>query len=98
MSSWMTGVFILLVALGFAGAGVIYSRGRVGSLESYIAARGTIGVSATAATLVASGMGAWIHFSPAEAATRGGLPSLATLWARRLLCSPLFLWASVSGG
>ena len=76
MSSWTAGAFILLVALGFAGAGVVYARGRVGSLESYITARGTIGVPATAATLVASGMGAWILFSPAEAATRGGLPSI----------------------
>ena len=76
MSSWTAGAFILLVALGFAGARVVYARGRVGSLESYITARDTIGVPASAATLVASGMGAWILFSPPEGATRGGLPSI----------------------
>ena len=45
-------------------------------LRAGVAARGTIGVPTTAATLVASGMGSWILFSPAEAATRGGLPSI----------------------
>jgi len=76
MSSWSIGVFLLITAVVFAGIGVVYARGRVGSLEDYITARGSIGVLAAAVTLVASGMGAWILFSPAEAATRGGLPTV----------------------
>jgi solute:Na+ symporter, SSS family len=35
-----------------------------------------VGTSATAATLVASGVGAWFLFSPAEAATWSGLPAI----------------------
>jgi sodium/pantothenate symporter len=69
-------VFLLFAALGFAGAGVVYSRRAVGSLEDYITSRNSVGTVATAMTLVASGMGAWILFSPAEAATWGGLPAI----------------------
>lgn len=76
MSGWVVVVVLLLAALGFAGAGIVYSRGIVGGLEDYITARSSVGTPATAATLVASGMGAWILFSPAEAATQGGLPAI----------------------
>jgi Na+/proline symporter len=76
MSSWIVVAFLLFAGLGFAVVGVVYSRGVITSLEDYITARGSVGTSATAATLVASGMGAWILFSPAEAATWGGLPAI----------------------
>ena len=76
MDSWSAGIFLFFVAAAFAGAGIVYSRGRVDTLEDYIAARGTVSAMATAATLVASGMGAWILFGPAEAATWGGLPTI----------------------
>ncbi|MGI8910858.1 MAG: sodium:solute symporter family transporter [Rubrobacteraceae bacterium] len=76
MSSWVMVLLVSLVALGFAGAGVIHSRGRSITLEEYITARGSVGALTTAATLVASGMGAWILFGPAEAATWGGLPAI----------------------
>lgn len=76
MSGWLAGTSLLIVALMFAGAGLAYSRNRGGSIEDYITARGTVGTPVAAATLVASGMGAWILFGPAEAATRGGLPTI----------------------
>jgi Na+/proline symporter len=66
-------VFVLAVSLAFAAAGVIYSRRRSLSLEDYITARSSVGTVMAALTLVASGMGAWILFGPAEAATWGGL-------------------------
>jgi sodium/pantothenate symporter len=68
--------FLLFAGLGFAVVEVVYSRGVISSLENYITARGSVGTSATAATLVASGVGAWFLFSPAEAATWGGLPAI----------------------
>lgn len=71
----MTGV-LLLVSLGFAAAGIAYSRRFTDNLEDYITARSSMGASVTAVTLVASGMGAWILFSPAEAATWGGMPAI----------------------
>jgi Na+/proline symporter len=78
MDSWLTGTLLFLVAAAFAAAGVIYSRSRgaAGALEDYITARGTVGTPTAAATLIASGMGAWILFGPAEAATWDGLPTL----------------------
>ncbi len=63
-----------LVLVAFAAAGVWYARGRVGSVEEYIAARESAGRGTLTATLVASSMGAWILFSPAEAgAAFGGI-------------------------
>lgn len=76
MNGWIAGTSLLIVALVFAGAGLAYSRNRSGSIEDYITARGTVGTPVAAATLVASGMGAWVLFGPAEAATRGGLPTI----------------------
>ncbi|CAN5810566.1 hypothetical protein BH23ACT11_BH23ACT11_01450 [soil metagenome] len=76
MSSWVAGTFVFLASMGFAGAGIAYSRGRSITLEDYITARGSVGAAMAAVTLVASGMGAWILFGPAEAATWGGLPAI----------------------
>ncbi len=76
MSSWLAGVFMLVASVGLAGAGVAYSSGRSIILEDYITARGSVGTVMSAVTLVASGMGAWILFGPAEAATWGGLPAI----------------------
>ena len=76
MSSWIAILLVALVSVGFAAAGVAYARGRSLTLEDYITARGSVGALMAAATLVASGMGAWILFGPAEAATWGGLPAI----------------------
>ena len=66
------------VTLGaFAAAGVLYSRGRVASVEDFISARDSAGRGMTTATLVASVMGVWILLSPAEAgAAFGGLAAV----------------------
>jgi Na+/proline symporter len=57
--------------------GVWYARGRDDGVESFITARNTTGRGATTATLVASGMGAWILLSPAEAgAAFGGISAV----------------------
>jgi len=57
--------------------GLLYSRGRVDTVEDYVSARNSIGTGASTATLVASSMGAWILLSPAEAgAAFGGLPAV----------------------
>jgi len=61
----------------FAALGTWYARGRVGGAEDYISARDSTGGGRLTATLVASSMGAWILFSPAEAAAAfGGLSAL----------------------
>jgi Na+/proline symporter len=61
----------------FTVAGLWYARGRVGSVEDLLTARNSTGTAMTTATLIASTMGAWILFSPAEAgAAFGGLPAI----------------------
>ncbi|WP_129115672.1 sodium:solute symporter family transporter [Halegenticoccus tardaugens] len=69
---------VTVLALGaFAAIGIWYSRGRVDSVEDFISARDSTGEGMTTATLVASAMGAWILFSPAEAGARfGGLAAI----------------------
>ena len=58
-------------------AGLRYARGRVGTVEDLLTARNSTGTAATTATLIASTMGAWILFSPAEAgAAFGGITAV----------------------
>jgi len=57
--------------------GLRYSRGRAAGVEALVSARGTASGGMTAASVVASTMGAWILLSPAEAgAAFGGLPAV----------------------
>jgi len=56
----------------FTAAGLLYARGRVGSIEDLLTARNSTGTAMTTATLIASTMGAWILFSPAEAGAAFG--------------------------
>lgn len=69
-------VVVVTVALGFAALGLLHARRRRLSVEDYISARGAYGVEATAASVAASAMGAWVLFSPAEAGTWGGITAL----------------------
>ncbi|MEE9164409.1 MAG: sodium:proline symporter [Thermoplasmata archaeon] len=71
---------LLLLALGtvggFAVAGVLLSRGRVRNVEDYITARNTMGLHVATATFIATVMGSWILFSPAEAGVLWGFPAV----------------------
>ena len=72
-----TVAFVLVAASAiFAIAGIAYSRRHVGSLEDYVTARGSLGSAGGMATIVATGLGAWIMFGPAEAATWGGVAAV----------------------
>ncbi|WP_435144971.1 sodium:solute symporter family transporter [Halobaculum sp. P14] len=87
------GVTVLTLA-AVTAAGLLYSRGRIGSVEDYVSARNSAGAGSTAATLVASGMGAWILFSPAEAgAAFGGLAAVVGYAVGSAV--PLLLFVSV---
>ena len=70
----------VLIALGTAGlfvvAGVLFIRKRKLSAEDYLVARNSAGGNLATATLVASVIGAWVLFSPAEAGTWAGLMAL----------------------
>jgi len=68
---WLT-----LFSAVFAVSGILYAQRLRHTLEDYIVARNTQGAFATVLTLLASSLGAWILFSPAQAATWGGLAAV----------------------
>ncbi|WP_251344056.1 sodium:solute symporter family transporter [Haloplanus halophilus] len=69
---------LTVVLLAFAALGAWYARGRIETVEDYITARDSAGGGTLTATVVASSMGAWILFSPAEAgAAFGGITAVA---------------------
>jgi Na+/proline symporter len=75
-SALVLGVTAATVAV-FTAIGLLAARGRVDSVEDFISARDSAGHGTVTATVVASMMGAWILFSPAEAgAAFGGLPAI----------------------
>jgi Na+/proline symporter len=67
---------VVAAAAAFAAVGLLDARRRRLSVEAYISARDSAGTRTVVATVVASAMGAWILYSPAEAGTWGGLPAL----------------------
>jgi Na+/proline symporter len=68
--------WLLLCAFGYAAAGILYTRRFKKGLEDYITARNSQSAVATILTLMASTLGAWILFAPAQAATWGGLAAI----------------------
>ncbi|MEI2414724.1 sodium:solute symporter family protein [Orrella sp. JC864] len=69
-------LWLFLFSALFVAAGLWASRRDRGSLEDYIVARNSQGALATLLTLMASSLGAWILFAPAQAATWGGLAAV----------------------
>ncbi|MFA7438846.1 sodium:solute symporter [Castellaniella sp.] len=68
--------WVILFSIGFALAGIWYARRSRDTLEDYIVARNSQSATATILTLLASSLGAWILFAPAQAATWGGLAAI----------------------
>ncbi len=70
----------LVWLLGFAGVfailGIVYTRKQTDTLEDYVVARNSQTALATVFTLMATSLGAWILFAPAQAATWGGLAAI----------------------
>lgn len=88
-----TGLWVLGgTALLFSLLGVWYSRGRRQNPEDFISARSSISLSGAVATIVASGMGAWILFSPPETAVNAGLTGLAGYALGSAAAVMLFAW------
>lgn len=68
--------WLVLFAALFALAGILFTRNNRDSLEDYTVARNTQGSTGTLLTLLATSLGAWILFAPAQAATWGGLAAV----------------------
>jgi Na+/proline symporter len=72
----LTILLTILVTTAFAGLGIAYStRSRIDA-EGFLVSRNWAGSWIATATLVASVMGAWILFGPAETATWAGIVGL----------------------
>lgn len=69
-------LWLIVFSAAFALAGVLYARHYKNSLEDFVVARNSQSSVATILTLLASSLGAWILFSPAQAATWGGLSAV----------------------
>lgn len=66
-------LWLCLFAAVFAIPGLIYARRQQDHLEDFIVARNSQNGTATMLTLLATTLGTWILFGPAEAATWGGI-------------------------
>ena len=89
-STWVL-VVIFVVGGAFSALGIAYSRRLGVGLEQYLTARGSTRSLSTMATMVASIIGAWVLFSPAEAATWAGVVALIGYGAGQ--ASPIFAMA-----
>lgn len=94
MVTTATVLILTVVTLAvFTGLGLWYTRGKIGSVEDFITARNTTGAGMTAATLIASSMGAWILFSPAEAgAAFGGIAAVLGYGLGSAIPMLAFIW------
>ncbi len=69
------GVTVITV-LAFAGAGVWLTRHQGTDLEAFMVSRNRFGVGVSLATVVASGLGAWILFAPPEVGATSGVAGI----------------------
>src|SRR5690606_25340042 len=76
LSSTAAIVWLVVFAALFSLAGLFSARRRLHSLEDYTVARHSQGTFGTMLTLLATSLGAWILFAPAQAATWGGLAAV----------------------
>jgi Na+/proline symporter len=75
ISGWI--LFMVAVSFGFAWLGIRHVRGKTMDADEYFTSRNSASTFTATATLVASMVGAWILFSPAETATWAGITGLA---------------------
>jgi Na+/proline symporter len=67
---------IIAIALIFVLFSVWHVRRQALTVEDYVVSRNSAGVTLATATLIASGLGAWISFSPAETGATFGIVAL----------------------
>ncbi|MEO9274171.1 sodium:solute symporter [Marinomonas sp. 5E14-1] len=69
-------LWLVLFAVIFAVAGLLFARRHQEGLEDFIVARNSQTSQATVLTLLATTMGTWVLFGPAESATWGGIGAI----------------------
>jgi len=88
-------VLLAVTVIGFTLIGVLYSKGKVGTMDDFLTARGTTGSKVLSATFLASFLGVFILFTPPEAGSIGGITTIigygvgvASLYFAFLVLSP----------
>lgn len=77
MISYSNIITILAVTvLTFTGIGVLYTRGKIQTMDDFLTARGSSGSKMLSATFLASFLGVFILFTPPEAGSIGGLTTI----------------------
>lgn len=81
--------------IGFTIMGVLYSRGKIETMDDFLTARGSTGSGILSATFLASFLGVFILFTPPEAGSIGGITTIigygigvASLYFAFLVISP----------
>ena len=88
-------IFLIGTALFFAIIGVRYAVKRKLSVEKYVTSRNSLSTWLGATTIFATGMGAWILFSPAEAAITAGIYALLLYAVASALSLWVFIWLGI---
>lgn len=86
---------LFLTVIAFTIVGVLYSRGKIETMDDFLTARGTTGSKILSATFLASFLGVFILFTPPEAGAIGGITTIigyavgvASLYVAFLVISP----------
>lgn len=85
-------IVLALTVVAFAFIGIAFARGRIVSVEDFISVRRSAGPGIVSLSLIASGLGAWVLFSPAEAAARSGIVALFGYALGSALAIAVFAW------
>ena len=96
MLSYFNVMLLMIFTVGiFTGLGVLYSRGKIDTMDDFLTARGSTGANMLSATLMASFLGVFLLFTPPEAGILGGLPAVvgyalgvASLYGAFIVLSP----------
>lgn len=88
-------ILLALTVVGFTVIGVLYSRGKIETMDDFLTARGSTGSKILSATFLASFLGVFILFTPPEAGSIGGITTIigygvgvASLYLAFLVISP----------
>jgi len=86
---------LALTVIGFTVIGVLYSKGKIETMDDFLTARGSTGSTILSATFLASFLGVFILFTPPEAGSIGGITTIigygvgvASLYFAFLVISP----------
>ena len=69
-------VILAFTVLAFTVIGILYSRGKIETMDDFLTARGSTGSKMLSATFLASFLGVFILFTPPEAGSIGGLTTI----------------------